>query len=157
MPEPFAIPPMVTIVPSISMVTAASFSFVSVVIIAFAAKFPISKPSAFSFASKCTPFFIFSTGSCTPITPVEPINTLSVSVSSTLATSFATSLQHSIPASPVQALAIPELITITCGFALLSTTFLSHFTGAAFTTFVVKVPAASQGFWLYTKAISVLP
>ena len=58
---------------------------------------------------------------------------------------FAVSLQQPNPSSPVQAFAIPLLQITACAFSDSYTIFWSHFTGAAFTILVVKVPAASQG------------
>ncbi len=65
-----------------------------------------------------------------------------------VAASFAVSSQYFIPSSPVHAFAMPEFTITACGFRFDSTIARSHFTGAAFTRFVVKVPAALHGFSL---------
>ena len=112
MPDPFAMPPMVTICPPISIVTAISFSQVSVVMIAFAASVPFSREPFFFCAIAIIPAATFSIGSCFPITPVEPIRTPFSEIFSASAAAFAVSLQYPNPSSPVHALAIPEF-TIT--------------------------------------------
>ena len=56
----------------------------------------------------------------------------------------------------MQALAIPEFTITACTEGAFSTISLSHKTGAAFTTLLVKTPAALQGVRLYTIAISFL-
>ena len=147
-PDPFAMPPMVTVFPPISKDTAASFFLVSVVMIALAAAVPLARSGFFAAASTAMPARTLSMGSCMPMTPVEPTSTLSLSIPSISAASSAVSRQYLMPSSPVHALAIPELTTTAWGFFLLSTTARSHFTGAAFTTFVVNVPAALHGFSL---------
>ena len=60
-----------------------------------------------------------------------------------------------IIALPVAEFAIPVFTTAACTKEDLSTTSMSHITGAAFTTLVVKVPAATQGAVLYTSAMSL--
>ena len=147
-PDPFAIPPIVTVLSPIWNCTATSFFFVSVVMIAFAASVPLSMPAFFTFASSEIPALILSIGSCIPITPVDPTSTPASSIPSTFAASFAVSWQYIIPSTPVHALAIPELMITACDFCLFSTICLSHLTGAAFTTFVVNVPATLHGFSL---------
>ncbi len=72
-------------------------------------------------------------------------------------TAFASASQACMPSSPVQALAIPEFTTTACTAAPDAITFLSHCTGAAFTTFDVKVPAVTHGFSLKIIAISSRP
>ena len=83
MPEPFAIPPIVTVLPPISISTASSFSQVSVVIIAFAASVLASIESDLAAANFSTPAWILSIGSCFPITPVEPKSTASAGIPNT--------------------------------------------------------------------------
>ena len=145
MPEPLHIPPMVTFLPESSTSTAASFSWVSVVIIASAALCPLVK-SPLNFLLICsTPAQIRSIGSCFPITPVDATRTASSGISINSEVFFAVSLQYPNPSVPVHALAIPAFTTTACANALFFTMSLSHFTGAAFTTFVVKVPATAHG------------
>ena len=57
---------------------------------------------------------------------------------------FAVASQISIPSFPVHALAIPEFTIMARALPPFTTTSLSHITGAAFTTLVVKVPATVQ-------------
>jgi hypothetical protein len=87
-------------------------------------------------------------GICIPITPVEPINTPASSIPSTSAAFPAVSWQIRPPSAPVQALAMPELTITAWDLTPLSTTALSHVTGAAFTILEVNVPAVLQGFSL---------
>ena len=148
MPEPLHIPPMVTVVPFMSICTATCLFFVSVVIMAFAASVPFSGLLPKSGAIAFTPAAILSIGSCFPITPVDATRTPSSDTPSACAAAFAVCAQYPIPSSPVQAFAIPALTMITWASAPLVTWFLSHFTGAAFTRLIVKVPALLQGFLL---------
>ena len=158
MPDPLDMPPSVTVLPESSSETAACLLWVSVVIMAREAASPASSVSAFADASSAMPFFTRSIGICIPITPVDPIRTERSGMPRTRPASFAVSSQIFRPSRPVQALAIPEFTTTACTFSRLSRTMLrSHRTGAAFTTFEVKVPAATQGTLLYTSAMSVRP
>ncbi len=145
MPDPLHIPPIVTVLPPAVNTAAASFSCVSVVIIARAAAFPASFVSESPSAKTSTPLQIFSIGSCMPITPVDATKTASSGIFKTSAVFFAVRLQYASPSSPVHAFAIPELTTTACANSLFDTIFLSHLTGAACTTFVVNVPAATHG------------
>ena len=89
------------------------------------------------------------------MTPVDATKTALPGIESTSPALSAMRLQYSIPSSPVQALATPLLATTACTKGLVSQISLSQFTGAAFTTFVVNVPAAWHGTSLYTIAISL--
>ena len=148
MPEPLHMPPMVTVFPPSSNWTATSLFFVSVVIIALDAPVPLSRLSSSRGAIALTPAVILSMGSCMPMTPVDATRTLSAGIPSAWAAAPAVCPQYPMPSSPVQALAIPAFITTARAGTPFVTWFLSHFTGAAFTTLVVKVPADLQGFWL---------
>ena len=68
-------PPIVTVFPSSSIVTAISLLTVSVVMIAFEAVVPASIALSFAAASFLMPSLMRSIGSCMPITPVEPTST----------------------------------------------------------------------------------
>ena len=139
-------PPTVTFFPFMSTVTATCLDLVSVVIIASAACVPASCVSASIDGSALIPATIVSIGSCIPITPVDATSTEFSGIPSALDTACA-SLRHALsPSSPVRALATPLLITTACEYSLLYTIFLSHFTGAANTLFVVNVPAVTHGF-----------
>ena len=155
-PDPLHIPPSVTSVPSTKKRTAISLRCVSVVIIASAAVCPASNVSAFAAASNFIPSLIRSIGICIPITPVEPINTAFCGICNSSEAASASSLQYAIPCTPVPAFATPAFTTTACANGLFSTISLSHRTGAAFTTFVVNVPAAWHGVVLYISAISFL-
>ena len=111
-PEPLHIAPILTIFPDISNSTATSFETVSVVIIALAASFAAFSLCSKEFESDSIPVQIFSIGSCIPITPVDAKSIEFSSAPSSDAAFFALCLQYSIPSSLVQALAIPEFITI---------------------------------------------
>ncbi len=81
-----------------------------------------------------------------PMTPVEPRRTLFAGIPRASPAAAAVFAQTDRPSSPVQAFAMPE-------FTMTAETFPSDFltmsrsqmTGAALTTFEVKVPAAVQG------------
>ena len=110
-PLPFAMPPMVTVFPESSMVTATCLEWVSVVMMASAASRPASTVSESVPASAFTPAVILSMGSCIPITPVEATSTEVSGIPSASAAAKAVCLQYSLPCSPVQAFAIPEFTT----------------------------------------------
>ena len=141
-------PPMVTVVPPSSNRTATSLFFVSVVIMAMDAPVPLSRLPSSKGAMALTPAVILSMGSCMPMTPVDATRTLSAEIPRARAAASAVCPQYPMPSSPVQALAMPAFITTARAGAPLVTWFLSHFTGAAFTILVVKVPADRQGSWL---------
>ncbi len=72
-PEPLAIPPIITSTPSRSKLTAHSLEYVSVVIMASAAKVPVSLEES-SWPTKVgIPLRMVSIGRCLPITPVEAV------------------------------------------------------------------------------------
>ncbi len=89
------------------------------------------------------------------MTPVDAISTASAGIPRSLPAHSASLRQQSIPCLPVAEFAIPVFTTAACTKEDLSTTSMSHITGAAFTTLVVKVPAATQGAVLYTSAMSL--
>ena len=155
-PEPLHIAPIFTVFPDISNSIEISFETVSVVIIALAASFAAFSLCSKEFESDSIPVQILSIGSCIPITPVDAKSIEFSSVPSSDAAFFALCLQYSIPSSLVQALAIPEFITIAFTSTSLSVIFLSQSTGAAFTRFVVYVPADIAGTFEKIMAISVL-
>ena len=80
-----------------------------------------------------------------PMTPVEATSTESAEIPRASAAHLLSAAQQSVPCFPVQALAMPEFTTTARAAGDSSTIFLSHTTGAAFTTLEVKVPAAVQG------------
>ena len=106
MPEPFAIPLIFTDFPSTLMVSPAPFEKVSVVIIAAAAAAKLS--SRKEFFKTGIAFISLSTGSGSPITPVDDVRMLlsgKPSESDKAVTSFLTDRS---PTLPVKALAFPE-------------------------------------------------
>ena len=147
-------PPIVTLVPATSNVTAACFLTVSVVIIASAASSPSVSSSPSSPLSLLIPPSIISIGSCLPITPVDAMSTESAGIESSCPALAASALQLLSPSSPVQALATPLLMTTACAYSELYTTLRSHLTGAAYTLLVVNVPAVTQAVLENTIAIS---
>ncbi len=94
--------------PSIASRTAA-LGKVSVVPMAFVASSQLAAPSAACAA--CTPATAFSTGSGTPITPVDAANTSCAAQPSSRAASATCAAQASAPACPVKALLFPAFTT----------------------------------------------
>ena len=89
MPEPLHIPPRVTVLPPISICTAASLFFVSVVMIALDALVPASRSPCFPSVSFLIPLTILSMGSCMPMTPVDATSTAFSEMESASAAAFA--------------------------------------------------------------------
>ena len=96
-------PPMVTVFPLISNVTAISFGTVSVVMMALAASDPASRVSDFTAASFLMPSVSLSRGSCMPMTPVEATSTESAEIPRASAAHLLSAAQQSVPCFPVQA------------------------------------------------------
>ncbi len=105
-------PPMLMAPCSVSTITAASFGRVSVVMMARAARGPFAGDRLR--AASAMPALIFSMGNCRPITPVEQTSTSSSGKPVARATSAAICTQRRMPSSPVQALAMPLLMTMAC-------------------------------------------
>ena len=108
MPEPLAMPAMVTATPSISTLAAAPLGKVSVVMIARAAASTPSPRS--SVASSATRLVIFSTGSRWPITPVEATKISSGRQPRAWATASASARTAASPSGPRNTLALPALM-----------------------------------------------
>ena len=140
-------PPTVTVFPPISTCTAASFSTVSVVIMAFAASLPAPpdfRQAPGPSASRLRPASQWEAAFA--ITPVEATRTLSSGTWRTSAAAFAVSRQYPYPSSPVQALAMPLLHTINLRRGMVVYDLLIPFhREPAFTTLVVKVPRRFAG------------
>jgi hypothetical protein len=85
-----------------------------------------------------------STGSCTPITPVERTSTCAGSSPSAAAASACVARAAASPCSPVAAFAIPELTTTACGSATASASCDTS-TGAAFRRLAVNIAAPTAG------------
>ena len=153
MPAPLAMPPMRTCCPPISNSTAISLGKVSLVMIARATA---ALPSAESAAGKFCAIVpsIFSIGSGTPMRPVEQTSTCRSFSPSALAVGTRHALcRLDAGESPVQALALPAFATIARTSALRRCIRETR-TGAAFTRFVVKVPAATVGVGEWISAMS---
>ena len=110
MPEPLAMPAMRIGPPSPAISALAPFGKVSVVMIARAA---ISMASSLR-ASVSAPIFTVmrSSGSGSPITPVEEENTRAAGIPSAAATAPVTRSTAACPPAPVKALALPEFTTM---------------------------------------------
>src|SRR5699024_3304594 len=103
----------------------------------------ISRSESF-FALSSIPFSTLSVGKGSPISPVDATRTSSTGIfnNSAVFSAIATAPRH--PASPVHALALPELTTIAWAFPFLICSRLS-LTGSAHTTFRVNTAAAEAG------------
>ena len=107
MPEPLAMPLMVTGTPSIAAVRVTSFAKVSVVMIAAAAAAQASDSRS---AASCGSAAVMrSSGSGSPMTPVEATNTSVGLQPSRPAAAFTVRSTLAVPTLPVKALALPEL------------------------------------------------
>ena len=107
MPEPFAMPAMVTAAPSISAVAKAPLGKVSVVMIARAAA---SMPSARRASVRSGTLAVMrSTGRRSPMTPVEATSTSSGAHRSAAATASASARTAASPSAPRKTLALPAL------------------------------------------------
>jgi hypothetical protein len=136
MPAPLQQPTTVQRRPACSTVRDAHFGWVSVVMIARANGSML--PCAARAAIGATCGSIRSTGSWTPITPVELCCTATAATSQARATASASSTAAAIPRSPVAALAQPELTRSAPQWPRLSRRWrLLSCTGAAHTWFVV--------------------
>ena len=128
----------------IRRVRVATLANVSVVIIAVAASRKASGDDASCLAAAGIPAASFSRGRKRPITPVEQTSTSSGEQSSRLATSAVIQRASSSPRVPVQALALPELMT-TPRAVERGSRDRETFTGAPHTRLVVKTPTAVEG------------
>src|SRR3990172_11985037 len=129
-PAPFVIPPIVTSLLFIFNLTAMSFCFVSVVIMARATLLPCVGVLPRDVAAVLIPAKILSIGRGLPIIPVEATRISSSEIFRHLAAVRAISSASLYPCSPVQALALPLLIT-NARMRPFWATFLLSFTGAA--------------------------
>ena len=103
-------PPMVTVFPPSSTVTAISFFFVSVVMMALAELVPLSRLPSSVPDITWMPATILWIGICIPMTPVEATKTALAGIFMMSAAASAVALQYPYPSTPVQALAIPALM-----------------------------------------------
>ncbi len=110
MPEPLAMPLSVTLVPSIVVVRVAILGKVSVVMIARAASAQAS-PRRLGARLDSRPV-ILSSGSGSPITPVEATKASSGAQLNSRPVASTVRLTEASPIRPVNALALPELTTI---------------------------------------------
>ncbi len=151
MPEPLQIAARVMGLPSISNVRLAILTRVSVVMIASAAASGSMRRLATSDGSAVT---ILSTGSLTPMTPVDAESTAPAGTPSAAPTAAWIWPTASMPAGPVSALALPALMTTACTPAI-GSRFSASSAGAALARLTVTTPAAAQGSSLVTRARSL--
>ena len=140
-PEPLQMQASVTSLPSICTVRDATFTRVSVVMIASAAGIASPFKDAASDGAAAT---ILCAGSRCPITPVDAETTADIGTCSAFPTASQTVRTSSRPSGPVSALAFPLLIT-TARMPSDGRRFSASITGAALARFCVKQPAAEQG------------
>ncbi len=154
-PAPFAIPPIVIVRPSPARIfRIPRFGKASVVRIASPAPaIPFGERRAARTGIAAT---IFSTGSGTPMTPVEPISSESTGRPRDLAAARLVSRTARIPTAPVQAFALPLFATIPRSRDRVRSPF-PQTTGEAATLFRVKTTAETHGRSLTTSARSGIP
>ena len=115
MPEPLQMPLMVTGTPSIFAVRVAAFTKVSVVMIAVAAA---AQRSAWRSATTASRLLVIrSSGSGSPMTPVEATKISFAEAPSFAAVAFTVRSTEALPSLPVKALALPALMTIAARLA----------------------------------------
>src|SRR5512140_3166356 len=153
-PAPFAIAPIVIVRPCARIFRIPRFGKASVVQIASPApEIPFGERRAARPGRAAT---IFSTGSGTPMTPVEPISSESTGRPSALPATLDVSRTARIPTAPVQAFALPLFATIPRKRERVRSA-LPQTTGAAATLFRVKITADTHGRSLTTSARSGFP
>ncbi|MBA7601631.1 hypothetical protein ES703_08708 [subsurface metagenome] len=145
MPAPFAMPAMVTGVPSPrSTRTAISLGVVSVVIIALTAFRLASREFKSSSTAARIPVSIFRMGKRKPIRPVDATAMSPVRSFSRRATRRVIRRASRNPRLPVYAFALPEFAT-TAASSPFFTCFIVTRRGAPLIRLVVKAPAAATG------------
>ena len=137
-------PPSRTVLPPSLNSMATCFDCVSLVRMASAACAAAAWVGWSCPATAAMPLRMFGIGNGTPIRPVEPTSTSVVFRPSAWPVSAAISSASAKPCGPVQALALPELMT-TAHAVLLRRCSTQSFTGAAQIWFVVNIPAALAG------------
>ena len=138
MPAPLAMPAMVTSIPSIATVAAASLGNVSVVMIARAAS--AMPPGAASLRSRSKTPSNLDASRGSPITPVDAMKISLGLAFSAAAASLAVKAVAAAPVFPVKALALPEFTTSARALPLASLA-RHHSTGADGHFEVVNTPA----------------
>src|ERR1700679_1253647 len=157
-PAPFAQPNRFTVFPSISKLSCATFSFVSVVKIAVANASALSAPSPSAAFATGTAATSFSTGNGTPIIPVDDgkISSNTHPIASATATQLL--WQASMPGSPVAQLAFPAFTTTAETLPPVAAKCLRPtIIGAATTWLLVYITPASAGPSQTASARSGLP
>ncbi len=139
MPEPLAMPLSVTVWPPISACRVAPLGKVSVVMIARAAAGQDSGARSRSSAPSAP--IRRSSGSGSPITPVEATKTSVLRQPKSAAVAATVPATDRIPTAPVKAFALPELITTARARRPLSA-LRHHCTGAPAVSERVNTPAA---------------
>src|SRR5216683_7220543 len=158
MPAPFAQPTRWMRLPDILKVADAVLGRVSVVQIASESSAKERADARRLRASDGSARRIFSTGSCTPITPVEQTNNSAGVSNMRRAASSLVRCATTAPRPPVAQLALPALTTTPRMQPLDSRRFLfERMTGAATTRFCVNTAAAEAGTSLEMRARSSAP
>src|ERR1700739_1536588 len=158
MPAPFAQPTKWRRLPDILKVPEAVFGRVSVVQMASDSSAKERAEGRRLRASEGKARRIFSTGSCTPITPVEQTNNSPDDSNIRRAASSLVRCATSSPCAPVAQLALPAFTTTARMRPLdLRRFFFERVTGAATTRFCVKTAAAEAGTSLEMSARSSAP
>src|SRR5512141_1732803 len=153
-PAPFAIPPIVIVRPPARILRIPRFGKASVVQIASpAVAIPVGERRAARPGRAAT---ILSTGSGTPMTPVEPIRSESTGRPRAAPAARDVSRTARFPTAPVQAFALPLFATIPRSRDRVRSA-LPQTTGAAATLFRVNTTADTQGRSLTTSARSGFP
>ena len=154
MPDPLAMPAMVTLVPLIWASLTAPLGKVSVVMMALAASSHLPGARSPARASRLSVMDLKLSGS--PITPVDAANTRDGRQARRSATASTTCSTASSPSRPVKALALPELTTNP--LAMPPGRDLRHqSTGADAVSDLVNTPAAWVSSASSTSRTSVRP
>lgn len=154
MPEPLTMPPTRN---PFDPMRVTVLGLVSVVMMACEASSPAAIVGSSAAKARAAPSSTLSSGSSSPMRPVEHTATSPSSVPSSPATSCAVATDCAYPALPVHALAPPEL-RMTALSEPSATALRDHCTGAAQNRLVVNTPAAAvSGPSFTTSATSFLP
>src|ERR1700722_516009 len=161
-PAPLAHPATRTVfppfVPPMRQLAAARFGRVSVVMIARVSPSKAPGENASDLARPGTAFRMRSTGSGTPITPVEQTTTCCAPQPSVSATRSAVAREATMPPGPTEQLALPELTMMArIAPAEARTCSRERTTGGACTRFCVNTAAADAGGSETISATSSVP
>src|SRR5256885_188092 len=156
MPAPLAIPPTVIMPAGVSKRTAQCLGRVSVVMMARAASGPASAVRCAAAAWR--PVVICSSGSGTPITPVERTSAVRAGRPAACSAAWAIARAAARPGAPVQAFATRAFMaTARMRPGRSASRSASYVTGAARSAFLVNTPAVAQLVALTSSATSGAP